>query len=108
MLVSGVDRERGRISIYQAARKGSLAQRDHELPVGTDIDATVTRVMPYGAFVRIEDGVEGLIHVSELASRRVSDPNEVVHVGDRLPVKVVSIDRERRRLSLSSRLAETQ
>jgi small subunit ribosomal protein S1 len=71
-------------------------------------EATVTRVMPYGAFARIGEGVEGLIHVSELAQQRVADPSQVVRVGDRLPVKVVSIDKARRRLSLSSRLAETQ
>jgi small subunit ribosomal protein S1 len=73
---------------------------------GQTIDATVTRVMPYGAFARIADGVEGLIHVSELAAGAVADPNAVVRAGDVLPVRIVSIDRERRRLSLSARLSE--
>jgi len=63
--------------------------------------------MPYGAFAKVAEGVEGLIHVSELAAHHVADPNEVVRVNDRLPVKVVSIDTERRRLSLSARLADS-
>ncbi|TME90084.1 MAG: S1 RNA-binding domain-containing protein [Chloroflexi bacterium] len=62
--------------------------------------------MPYGAFARVADGVEGLIHVSEIAAERVADPNEAVRVGDVLAVRIVAIDRERRRLSLSARLAE--
>jgi len=109
VMVVGIDRDRHRISLsIKRLSEDPWERRVGALHLGEVVEATVTRVMPYGAFVRIEDGVEGLIHVSELASRRVSDPNEVVHVGDRLPVKVVSIDRERRRLSLSSRLAETQ
>jgi small subunit ribosomal protein S1 len=77
-----------------------------QLETGQTVDATVTRVMPYGAFARIAEGVEGLIHVSEIAADRVTDPREAVRVGDVLPVRIVAIDRERRRLSLSARLAE--
>ena len=65
----------------------------------------VTRFMPYGAFAKVADGIEGLVHVSELADHRIADPSEVVRVGDVVPVKIVSVDTERRRLSLSARLA---
>ncbi len=64
--------------------------------------------MPFGAFARIGDGLEGLIHVSELASHRVAEPGDAVHVGDRVRVKVVGVDPERRRLSLSIRQADGQ
>ena len=78
----------------------------NQLDTGQTVEATVTRVMPYGAFARVADGVEGLIHVSELGRERVADPHEVVRVGEVLLVRIVAVDRERRRLSLSARLAE--
>ncbi|MGH2492339.1 MAG: 30S ribosomal protein S1 [Candidatus Limnocylindria bacterium] len=107
VMVVGVDRDRQRISL-SIKRLGAdpWEQYVNQLKTGQTVDATVTRVMPYGAFARIADGVEGLIHVSELAVARVADPNEAVHVGDVLPVRIVGIDRQRRRLSLSARLAE--
>ena len=78
----------------------------HTVQSGQTVNVTVTRVMPYGAFSRVADGVEGLVHVSELAARRVTDPGEVVRAGDVLRVKIVSVDSERRRLSLSARHAD--
>ena len=73
---------------------------------GPNAQATVTRIMPYGAFARVADGVEGLVHVSELADRHITDPSEVVRVGEVLPVRIVSVGLARRRLSLSARLAD--
>jgi small subunit ribosomal protein S1 len=107
VMVVGVDRDRQRISL-SIKRLGAdpWEQFVNQLETGQIVDATVTRVMPYGAFARIADGVEGLIHVSELAATRVVQPSEVVHIGDVLPVRILAIDRERRRLSLSARLAE--
>lgn len=105
--VVGVDRDRQRISL-SIKRVGADPWEEfvNQLETGQTIEATVTRVMPYGAFARIVGGVEGLIHVSELAAERVGDPNAAVRVGDVLCVRIVAIDRERRRLSLSARLAE--
>jgi small subunit ribosomal protein S1 len=105
--VVGVDRDRQRISL-SIKRLGAdpWEQYVNQLETGQTVTATVTRVMPYGAFARIADGVEGLIHVSEIAVQRVADPNEAVRVGDVLAVRIVAIDRQRRRLSLSARLAE--
>jgi small subunit ribosomal protein S1 len=106
VLVTGVDQDRGRISLsIKRLEEDPWARVQHELAVGTDVDATVTRVMPYGAFARVTTGIEGLIHISEIASRRISTPGEVVHTGDLLRVRVVAIDPERRRLSLSVRQA---
>jgi len=105
--VVGVDRDRQRISL-SIKRLGADPWEEYvnQLETGQTVEATITRVMPYGAFARIADGVEGLIHVSELAAERVVDPNEAVRVGDVRRVRIVAIDRERRRLSLSARLAE--
>ena len=105
--VVDVDRGRQRISL-SIKRLGSdpWEQYVNQLETGQTVTATITRVMPYGAFARIADGVEGLIHVSEIAAQRVVDPKGAVRVGDVLAVRIVAIDRERRRLSLSARLAE--
>ena len=106
VLVTGVDRERGRISLsIKRLAEDPWLRAVRELAVGTDLDATVTRVMPYGAFARVPIGIEGLIHVSEIAPRRIATPGEVVRSGDVVRVRVVAIDVERRRLSLSIRQA---
>jgi small subunit ribosomal protein S1 len=106
VLVTGVDRERGRISLsIKRLVEDPWARALRELTVGTEVDATVTRVMPYGAFARVPSGIEGLIHISEIAPRRIGSPAEVVHSGDLVRVRVVAIDPDRRRLSLSMRQA---
>jgi small subunit ribosomal protein S1 len=106
VLVTGVDRERSRISLsMKRLEEDPWDRATRELAVGTDVDATVTRVMTYGAFARVITGVEGLIHISEIAPRRIASPAEVVHPGDLVRVRVVAIDPERRRLSLSVRQA---
>lgn len=107
VMVVGIDRDRQRISLSIKRLGDDPWQRFvNEVSTGQTVDATVTRVMPYGAFARVAEGVEGLIHVSELAPYRVAEPSEVVTVGDALRVKIVGVDTERRRLSLSARLAD--
>ena len=76
--------------------------------VGDIVDATVTKLTNFGAFARVEGSVEGLIHISELSSRVVNHPREVVHEGDALKVKVLRIEPERRRIGLSLRQAEEE
>jgi small subunit ribosomal protein S1 len=108
VMVVGLDRERQRISLSIKRLSADPWQRYvDQLETGQTVDATVTRVMPYGAFARVADGVEGLIHISEIASERVDDPSEAVRIGQVLPVRIVAIDRERRRLSLSARLTQS-
>jgi small subunit ribosomal protein S1 len=76
-------------------------------PVGQQVRGTVSRLQPFGAFVELAPGIEGLVHISELgAGRRVQHPSEVVHVGDQVQARVLGVDLERRRISLS--LDETQ
>jgi len=106
VLVMAVDRERGRISLsIKRLEQDPWAGALRELAVGSDVEATITRVMPYGAFARVPSGKEGLIHVSEIASRHLASPGELVRPGEVLRVRVVAIDPERRRLSLSIRQA---
>ena len=72
---------------------------------GQIVPATITRLTKFGAFARLEGGVEGLIHISELADRHIANPGQVVQEGENVQVKVTSIDVARRRLSLSIRQA---
>ncbi len=65
----------------------------------------VTKLVPFGSFVRVEEGIEGLVHISELAERHVEIPEQVVQVNDDVMVKIIDIDLERRRISLSLKQA---
>jgi len=78
------------------------------LGVGAELDARVTRVMPYGVFAEIFPGVEGLVHVSEVSWSRVEKTEEVLHVGDRIRVKVLSIEKGEKRNSVKISLSMKQ
>ncbi|MGH3611915.1 MAG: S1 RNA-binding domain-containing protein, partial [Pseudonocardia sp.] len=73
--------------------------------IGQIVPGKVTKLVPFGAFVRVEEGIEGLVHISELAERHVEIPEQVVQVGDDAMVKVIDIDLDRRRISLSLKQA---
>src|SRR5262249_31693869 len=76
--------------------------------VGDELEGAVTKVVAFGAFVEILEGVEGLVHISELAQQHVENPREIVQPGDEVKVKILEIDSERRRLSLSIKRVEGQ
>jgi small subunit ribosomal protein S1 len=73
--------------------------------MGQIVPGKVTKLVPFGAFVRVEEGIEGLVHISELAERHVEIPEQVVQVNDDVMVKIIDIDLERRRISLSLKQA---
>ena len=73
--------------------------------IGQIVPGKVTKLVPFGAFVRVEEGIEGLVHISELSERHVEVPDQVVAVNDDAMVKVIDIDLERRRISLSLKQA---
>jgi small subunit ribosomal protein S1 len=107
--VLDIDRERQRISLGLKQTQEDPWQRVVDTyNVGDDLEGTVTKVVTFGAFVEIMDGVEGLVHISELANHHVENPREVVQPGDEVKVKVLEIDSERRRLSLSVKRVEGQ
>jgi small subunit ribosomal protein S1 len=101
-----VDFERERVSLSLKSTQEDPWQhfaRTHTM--GQVVPGEVTKLVPFGAFVRVSDGIEGLVHISELAGRHVEIPEQVVQVGDTTFVKVIDIDLERRRISLSLRQA---
>ena len=70
-------------------------------PVGSNIKGTVVNVMSYGAFVKLEEGIEGLVHISEMSwTKRISHPNELVHIDDEINVVVLGINKEKQEISL--------
>jgi ribosomal protein S1 len=75
---------------------------------GEVIDGQVTKLVPFGAFVRVADGVEGLVHISELAERHVETAEQVVTVGQPVQVKIIEVDSDRRRISLSIKQASPE
>ncbi len=104
VIVTAIDADRQRISLsIRQLADDPWEQVGARFPVGTAADAIITRLMPFGAFARVADGLEGLIHISELADERIAQPADVVTVGDQVRVRVVGVDDDRRRLSLSLR-----
>ena len=107
--VLDIDRERQRISLGLKQTQEDPWQRVVDTyNVGDELEGTVTKVVTFGAFVEILDGVEGLVHISELAPHHVENPREIVSPGDEVKVKILEIDSERRRLSLSVKRVEGQ
>ena len=101
-----VDMDRERVSLSLKATQEDPWQTFARLhQIGQIVPGKVTKLVPFGAFVRVGDGIEGLVHVSELAERHVEIPEQVVTVGDDVMVKVIDIDLERRRVSLSLKQA---
>jgi len=107
--VLDIDRDRQRISLGLKQTQEDPWQRVVSTYRSGDVlEGTVTKVVSFGAFVEILDGVEGLVHISELADHHVENPSEVVELGAALNVKILEIDEERRRLSLSIKRVEGQ
>ena len=100
--VLDIDRDRQRISLGLKQTQEDPWQRVVDTyNLGDELEGKVTKVVTFGAFVEIMDGVEGLVHISELAHHHVENPREVVEPGQDVKVKILEIDSERRRLSLS-------
>ena len=107
--VLDIDRERQRISLGLKQTQEDPWQRIlNDYKEGDVVDGKVTKIVAFGAFVQILPGVEGLVHISELAQHHVESPAEVVRPGDELQVKILEVDEARRRLSLSVKRVEGQ
>ena len=97
-----IDRDREKIALGMKQRTASpWAKVADKYPVGTVCQGSVVNVMSYGAFVKLEDGVEGLVHISEMSwTKRVSHPSELVKPGDEVEVVVLAINKEKQEISL--------
>ncbi|MHB1343920.1 MAG: 30S ribosomal protein S1 [Thermoleophilia bacterium] len=107
--VLDIDRDRQRISLgLKQTQKDPWQEVFENRQVNEIVHGKVTKLVSFGAFVEIEEGVEGLIHISELAQHHVEDPSEVLRNGLEVNVKIIEIDPERRRLSLSLKRLEPE
>jgi small subunit ribosomal protein S1 len=104
--VLGVNPEEGRVALsLKRLRPNPWVDVESRYHVGQIVEGLVTNVVSFGVFVRLEEGLEGLIHLSELAEGSLMHPRNVVHEGDTVRVRVLSIDPQKRRIALSLRWA---
>jgi len=105
--VLSVDKERERVSLsIKDLLLGPWDTVDEEFPAGSVTTGTVKRIVDFGAFVELKPGVEGLVHISEMAHRHVDTPHEVVSENEEVEVKVLSVDQDEQRVSLSIKALE--
>jgi small subunit ribosomal protein S1 len=105
--VIDINHERGRISLsIRRLQPDPWQESVAKYKIGDVIEGTVTKLVNFGAFVRVEEGLEGLIHISELSNQRVAHPGDVVKEGEVLKLKIISLDSERHRLGLSLKQAD--
>jgi ribosomal protein S1 len=97
------DRRRIALSLKRTQREpwSTVSERYH---LGQIVEGTITQIASFGAFARIEDGIEGLIHISELDEGHVQHPRDVVNEGQTIPVRIIRIDPSRKRMGLSLRI----
>jgi small subunit ribosomal protein S1 len=102
--VLDVDHDRERVSLsLKATQEDPWKEFERRYQAGEIIDGQVTKLVPFGAFVRVAPGIEGLVHISELSHEHVESPEAVLSVGDEVRAKVIEVDVARRRVSLSMR-----
>ncbi|MDA0659466.1 MAG: 30S ribosomal protein S1 [Planctomycetota bacterium] len=102
VVILNVDHEREKIALGLKQKSSSPWDNvGDRYPAGSAIRGSVVNVMSYGAFVKLEEGIEGLVHISEMSwTKRINHPNELVQIGDEIDVVVLGIDREKQEISL--------
>ena len=104
--VLDVDLSRERISLgLKQTTEDPWVKLVESYPVGSIVDGKITKIVPFGAFVALGQSIEGLVHISEMAMKHIDTPAQVVKVGDEVKVKVMDVNPERRRISLSMKAA---
>lgn len=102
--VKAVDKENKKISLgYKKAEDNPWLKLQNEYPVGSVVKAKIVGLTSFGAFANIIDGIDGLIHISQIANKRISKPADVLKIGEEVEVKITEIDAEKKRVSLSIR-----
>jgi ribosomal protein S1 len=102
--IKDLDKEANRISLgYKKTEDNPWEKFKANYKVGDVIPVTIVSITPFGAFAQIIEGVDGLIHISQLADKRVENVKDIVSVGDQVNVKIIDIDIENKRISISMR-----
>src|SRR5215210_4116808 len=108
VVVLDINKEKERVSLgLKQTQKNPWEETENRFPIGTHVKGKVTNLVPYGAFVEIEDGVEGLIHVSELSwTKRITRPSDVLTIGQEVEAVVLGVNKEEQKISLGVRQLE--
>jgi len=107
--VISIDRDKKRIGLsIRQLQEDPWNQRVAKYQVGQLIEATITRLTKFGAFARLEEDMEGLIHISEISEKRIEHPKEVLHENDTVTLRIIKIDPENHRIGLSLRRVDSQ
>jgi small subunit ribosomal protein S1 len=109
VVVLKVDRERERIALgLKQLTPSPWKKVDERYPLGTRVLGEVTNIVPYGAFVKLEEGLEGLVHISEMSwTKRINHPSEILAVAQKVEVLVLDINKEKKEISLGMKQTET-
>ncbi|GDY12432.1 30S ribosomal protein S1 [Planctomycetota bacterium] len=109
VVILDYDSERGRISLgLKQKMRNPWEGITERFPIGSSHEGTVVNLMTYGAFIRLEDGIEGLVHISEISwTKQVTHPNEVLKVGEKIKVMILEIDHEKQEISLGMKQADS-
>lgn len=107
--ILSIDPDNERISLsYKKTLPGPWSGVEERIKAGDHVEGTVRRIVTFGAFIEIEDGVEGLVHISQIANRHIGTPEEVLDVGQKVNAKVLSVDESQNRISLSMKEIELE
>jgi len=108
-IVVGVDKEHEKISLgFKQKTSSPWEDVENRYPIGAKVKGKVVNVMSYGVFVRLEDGIEGLVHISEMSwTKRLAHPSELVNLGDEIEVVVLSVNKEKQEISLGLKQTQT-
>jgi small subunit ribosomal protein S1 len=108
-VVIGVDKANEKISLGLKQKSPSPWESvEHDYPVGTRIKGKVVNIMNYGVFVRLDDGIEGLVHISEMSwTKRLNHPSEMLNLGDEVEVMVLNVNKDKQEISLGLKQTET-
>ena len=109
VMIIEIDRERERVSLgLKQLANNPWEKIEEKYPVGTTVNGKVVNLVPYGAFIEIEEGVEGLVHVTELSwTKRISKPSEVLKIGDEIQAVVLGVQKDEQKISLGTRQLDT-
>ena len=106
--ILGIDKEKEKVALgLKQKSENPWMHIEEKYPVGSRVKGQVVNIMSYGAFVKLETGIEGLVHISEMSwTRRINHPSEIVAIGDMVEVVVLKIDKEKEEISLSMKQTE--
>ena len=105
--ILGFDREKQKVSLgYRKAEDNPWFNIEEKYTVGDEVTGKIVRLVPFGAFVELEDGVEGLVHISQISNVRLGKPDEVLSIGQEVKMKVLEVNPDLKKISLSIRDVE--